>query len=67
MPTAIRPSIDIRVNALIREAAQLLVNATACRPGLPPEHGLCRALAALAEVDQETATIPWPPLFEPCP
>lgn len=63
------------VNNLVRSAAQLLQRATylfyeghaAC--GIAPEHPLCRALAALEEVDRETARfaneLPWPPLFAP--
>lgn len=59
-----------RINGLVREAAQLLVNATSLSQRLPADHPLCRALAALAEVDQATARaareIHWPALFEPC-
>ncbi len=69
MSTATLPAKPGTINKLIREAAELLVSATALAPGLPTGHPLHRALAALAEVDQETARfaneIPWPPLFEP--
>lgn len=73
------PNDSAYINKLIREAAQLLVNATyifceghyphSNARDIPANHPLCLALAALAEVDQETARfaneLPWSPLFAP--
>jgi hypothetical protein len=63
------------INNLIRSAAQSLQRATYlyCEDreaqSIPAEHPLCRALAALEELDRETAhaanELPWPPLFAP--
>jgi len=73
------PNDGGHIHKLIREAAQLLQNATylyceghyahSNARDIPAGHPLCRALAALQDLDKETSrhanTMHWPPLFAP--
>ena len=79
-PGPFGPNDSGYINELVRRAAGLLTRATElyCQGhyphsnarDIPAEHGLCRALAALADVDSNTACFanrtPEPALFEPC-